>query len=102
MLKKRFFKTKTECEVVFELSPKGAQQVELVCEVNEWEPIEMKKNRQGAFRTKLRFPREKRFQFRYLVDRSDWVNDEDADGYQPNQFGGKNGILDTSPPEQPG
>ncbi len=101
MLKKKFFKTKTECEVVFELSPKGAQQVELVCEVNEWEPIEMKKNRQGAFRTKLRFPRERQFQFRYLVDQKVWVTDEDADGYQPNQFGGKNGILDTSPPELP-
>ncbi len=101
MLKKKFFKTKTECEVVFELSPKGAQQVELVCEVNQWEPIEMKKNRQGAFRTKLRFPRDGQFQFRYLVDQKLWVNDEDADGFQTNQFGGKNGILDTSPAEPP-
>ena len=57
MLKKKFFKTKTECEVLFELSPKGAQQV--------------------------------------------WVSDENADGCQPNQFGGTNSILDTSPPELP-
>ncbi len=102
MLKKRFFKTKTECEVVFELTPEGAQQVELVCEFNEWAPIEMKKNRRGAFRTKLRFPREKRFEFRYRVDQNIWLNDEDADGYQTNRFGGKNSILDTSPPELPG
>ncbi len=101
MLKKKFFKTKTECEVVFELSAKGAQQVELVCEFNSWEPIEMKKNRQGAFRTKLRLPRARQFQFRYLVDQRVWVTDEDADGCQPNQFGGKNSILDTSPPELP-
>ena len=102
MLKKRFFKTKTECEVAFELSPEGAQRVELVCEVNAWEPVAMKKNRQGAFRTKLRFPKEGRFQFRYLVDQNSWVNDEEADGYQANEFGGLNGILDTSPPELPG
>ncbi len=101
MLKKKFFKTKSECEVVFELSPKGAQEVQLVCEFNEWKPIEMKKNRNGAFRTRLRFPKEKQFQFRYLVDQSVWVTDEDADGYQANQFGGKNSVLDTSPPEPP-
>ena len=99
MLKKKFFKTKTECEVVFELSSEGAQRVELVCEVNEWEPVEMKKNRRGAFRTRLRFPRERQFQFRYLVDQNVWVTDEDADGYQLNQFGSKNSILNTSPPE---
>ena len=101
MLKKKFFKTKTECEVVFELSPKGAQQVQLVCEVNEWEPIEMKRNRSGAFRARLRFPRERQFQFRYLVDQNVWVTDENADGYQANQFGGKNSVPDTSPAEPP-
>ena len=99
MLKKKFFKTKAECEVLFELSSKGAQQIELVCEVNEWKSVEMKKNRQGAFRTRLRFPRERQFQFRYLVDQRVWVTDENADGYRPNRFGDSNSILDTSPPE---
>ncbi len=99
MLKKKFFKTKTECEVAFELAPKGAHSVELLCEVNDWEPIAMKKSKGGSFRTRLRFPRERRFQFRYLVDQQTWVNDEDADGYQLNKFGERNCVLDTTPPE---
>ena len=49
MLKKKFFKTKTECEVVFELSQKGAQQGDLLCEINEWKPIEMKKKLTCSF-----------------------------------------------------
>lgn len=98
MLKKRFFKTKDECEVAFELSPAGGvERVSLVCEANGWEPIEMKRNRQGRFRTRLRLPRERQYQFRYLIDRQEWVNDEAADAYLPNSFGGENGILDTTP-----
>ena len=97
MLKKRFFKTKDDCEVAFELAADKAKQVELLCEANGWEPIEMKKNRGGTFRTRMRLPREQRFQFRYLVDHQAWVNDEEADAYLPNQFGGENGVLDTTP-----
>ena len=97
MVKKRFFKTRDECEVAFELVPSAAEQVALVCEANGWEPIEMKRNRKGTFRTKLRLPKQCRFQFRYLIDEATWVNDEAADAYWPNAFGGENGVLDTTP-----
>jgi len=97
MLKKRFFKTNDDCEVAFEVASDDAESVALVCEANGWEPIEMKKNKAGAFRTRLRVPKSRRFQFRYLVDQHAWVNDEDADGYVRNQFGGENGVLDTTP-----
>lgn len=105
MLKKRFFKTKGECEVSFELTAADASQVELFCESNGWRPIEMKKTRKGAkngkgdpatFRAKVRLPQERRFQFRYLVDRSNWVNDEAADAYARNAFGTENGVLSTA------
>lgn len=96
MLKKRFFRTRDECEVAFELVPPAAEQVALVCDANGWEPIEMKRNRQGTFRAKLRLPKQRRFQFRYLIDEATWVNDEAADAYWPNGFGGENGVLDTT------
>ena len=47
MLKKRFFKTKQEVEIAFEIDPADAEQVDLVCEVNGWEPVSMKKGRNG-------------------------------------------------------
>lgn len=97
MVKKRFFKTREDCEVAFEFGPAEAARVALVCDSNGWEPIEMKKAKSGAFRTTLRLPRGRRFQFRYLLDRTTWANDESADSYCRNEFGGENGILDTSP-----
>ncbi len=97
MLKKRFFKTKQEVEIAFEIDPADAEKVDLVCEVNGWEPVSMKKGRNGTFRTRMRMPLERKIQFRYLVNGHSWVNDETADGYCVNEFGGKNGILDTTP-----
>ena len=98
MLKKRFFKTKEECEVTFELVADEANCAELVCEVNGWLPIQMKKARRGPFRTKLRFPKEASFEFRYLVDDRNWINDDAADAYRANGLGGQNGVLDTTVP----
>jgi 1,4-alpha-glucan branching enzyme len=98
MVKKRFLKTKGEYEVTFELAADGAENVELVCNVNGWEPIEMKRAKTGPFRAKLRLPKDGRFEFRYLVDHQSWVNDETADDYCTNRFGGQNGILDTTSP----
>lgn len=97
MLKKRFFKTKSECEITFEYAAE-AQQVALVCESNNWQPIAMErgKNESGPFRVKVRLPKEGQFQFRYLVDNSNWVNDEAADAYWPNEHGSDNGVVFTN------
>ena len=96
MLKKRFFKTKDECEVTFELASDEATQADLVCEVNGWQPIRMKKARKGPFRTKMRFPKGASFEFRYLVDSTRWMNDAQADDYRANGLGDANGVLDTA------
>lgn len=101
MLKKRFFKTKDECEVAFELTAGAAERVELVCESNDWEPIEMKRAKGGTFRTRLRLPKQRGFQFRYLVDGTAWVTDDDADEVRFNEFGGQNGVLYTTPDSRP-
>jgi len=99
MLKKRFLTIKDECEVSFELTAAEAQQVDLVCESNGWQPIEMKKTGKGkktTFRAKVRLPQERQFEFRYLVDRHQWINDDSADAYAPNNFGTENGVLSTA------
>ena len=95
MLKKKFFKTKDECEITFELNVEGAENVALVCEANGWEPINMKQVRKGPFRTKVRLPKEGQFQFRYLVNARDWHNDEAADAYWPNEYGEDNSVVST-------
>ena len=95
MLKKRFFKTKDECEVTFELNVVEAKGVALVCEHNGWQPIQMKQAKKGPFRTKIRLPKEGQFQFRYLVNGNEWLNDETTDSYWRNEHGSENGVIST-------
>lgn len=97
MLKKRFFKTKDECEVTFEYSNPDAEAVALVCEAEGWEPIAMQqgKKKDSPFKVKVRLPKDGEFQFRYFVNESEWVNDEAADAYWPNEFGETNSVVNT-------
>jgi len=97
MLKKKYFKTKDECEVTFELDSVDAESVALVTEVNGWQPLQMTKRRKdGVYYAKMRLPKESEFQFRYLVDGKSWINDSAADAYASNEFGGENGVIITS------
>ena len=98
MLKKRFFKTKAECEVTFELERRGAGQVELVCSVGGWKPVTMRRVKSGLFRATMRVPVDSRVEFRYRVDGQEWVDDPEADGYVANRFGTTNSVLDTTRP----
>ena len=95
MLKKKFFKTKDECEVTFELNVETADSVALVGEFNDWQPVEMKQTKAGPFAAKVRLPKDGQFQFRYLVDTHNWRNDEAADAYWTNEFGGNNSVVST-------
>ncbi|MEW5988841.1 MAG: isoamylase early set domain-containing protein [Chloroflexota bacterium] len=98
MLTKKYLKTAEECEVTFELEREGVQEAALVCETNEWRPVAMKQPKKGgAFRAKVRLPKNGQFQFRYLLDGNVWENDEAADAYWPNEFGSDNSVVDTTP-----
>jgi 1,4-alpha-glucan branching enzyme len=98
MIKKKFFKTKDECEVTFEFSAPDATSVSLVSEASSWEPVAMKKGKasDAPFQAKLRLPKDGQFQFRYLVDGEIWANDEAADAYWANEHGGDNSVVFTS------
>ena len=98
MLAKRFFKTKEEVEVVFEIDPPGVDHVELVCEDLGWEPVPMKRadRGKGPFRTRIRFPRDRQIQFRYIFNGQHWENDDNADAYWPNEHGSENSVVDTA------
>jgi 1,4-alpha-glucan branching enzyme len=82
-------------EVTFECEPPGAKEVVLVCDLFQWDPVPMKRARRGRgpFRAKLALPVGGEAQFRYLVDGTEWLNDEAADGYVANDFGTENGVV---------
>ena len=98
MLAKRFFKTKEEVEVTFQIDRPGVEQADLVCEDLGWEPIPMKRadRGKGPFRARIRLPRDRQIQFRYLFNGHWWENDEAADAYWPNEHGSDNSVVDTA------
>jgi hypothetical protein len=98
MVSKRYFKTRDEVEVTFEVDFNGIETAALVSESHGWEPQPMKraKRGKGPFRLKLRVPKDRPVQFRYLLDGSRWENDEAADDYWPNPLGSHNGVVFTS------
>jgi len=87
-IKKQFLKSKPVCKVTFELDAEvlnGAETVALLGDFNNWDPSvnEMKKLKNGSFKTTIDLESEKAYQFRYLVDGSTWINDTTADKFVP-------------------
>lgn len=89
-IKKKFLKSKPVCKVTFNLpadSVNGAKEVLLVGEFNEWNPDTaetMRKLKDGSYTRTLDLDAGKSYQFRYLLDGENWVNDTEADAYVPN------------------
>ncbi|MBX2928288.1 MAG: isoamylase early set domain-containing protein [Saprospiraceae bacterium] len=101
MITKQFMKSKALCKATFtlpaELAPE-AKQVLLVGEFNGWNAengIQMKKQKDGIFKAVVELETGKEFQFRYLVDGQNWLNDNAADKYTPTPFGVENSVVVT-------
>lgn len=72
------------------------REVDWVAEVNDWDPVPMKRagRGKGPFRLRTRLPKGSAVQFRYRLDGS-WENDEAADAYWPNEHGSDNSVIVT-------
>ncbi|TXZ08466.1 1,4-alpha-glucan branching protein [Vibrio mimicus] len=97
MINKKFLKTKDEVEVTFECNaPEAASEVAIVADFLGWQPEPMKKvAKSSTFKFKTRLPKDREFQFRYLLDQQEWVNDPHAEQYIANGFGEENCLLTT-------
>ena len=89
-IKKQFLKSKPVCKVTFSLTGEEvaeAKKVQLVGDFNEWnvkKAIDLKKFKNGTFKTTLDLDTEKEYQFKYLIDSERWENDGEADKYVNN------------------
>jgi 1,4-alpha-glucan branching enzyme len=98
MLKKQYLKSKPICKVTFYLpAAVKAETVHLVGDFNNWDEhsTPMKKLKDDRFTVMLELESGKEYQFRYLVDQSEWHNDWEADKYVPNPFSGDNSVVTT-------
>jgi CheY-like chemotaxis protein len=92
-IKKRYLSGKDVCEVTFRLPKIAAPDAEMVCIVgdfNDWDiqSNRMKRLKNGDYTIKLNLEPGKDYEFRYLINESQWENDWNADSYVKSPFGG--------------
>jgi 1,4-alpha-glucan branching enzyme len=98
MLKKQALKSKPITKVTFSLPDSiKAENAYLVGDFNNWDEkaTPMKKQKGGTFAITLELEKGSEFQFRYLVNGTEWHNDWHADRYVPNPFSGDNSVVTT-------
>lgn len=86
------------CRVTFRLPAKlvnDAKSVHLVGEFNDWKLLEtpLKRLKNGDFSVKVRLEAGRTYQYRYVINQSDWLNDPFAELTVENEFGGKNSAI---------
>ena len=91
-IKKQYVKNKAICKTTFSLpqsAVKSARTVHIVGEFNDWKTsaTPMKKQKNGGFSVTLDLKKGQEYQYRYLLDKTTWENDWNADKYVPSFFG---------------
>lgn len=92
---KQYLKTKPICKVTFSVPAEDAKKVTVLGTFNEWDEkkaLQLKKLKNGTFKGTIDLEKDNSYEFRYLID-GNFINDEKADAYKTNEFGGENAVL---------
>lgn len=92
---------KRMCRVTFLIPQKigkNAEKAHVVGEFNSWthSATPMKKLKNGAFVATIELPIGREYQFRYFIDNNIWINDSDADRFEPTPFGDSENCVITT------
>ncbi|MEO9653625.1 isoamylase early set domain-containing protein [Marinomonas sp.] len=99
MIEKKFLKTKPECKIKFSLPADvigDAKSISVVGDFNDWDPVShpMRKQKNGLFSCTVNLAVASAYQFRYLLDSNQWLNDDQADSYATSPISHEeNGVL---------
>jgi len=71
--------------------------ISVVGDFNDWTPGEHRLVRRSnqTFSTNVLLPEDGRYAFRYYSEEEGWIDDDEADDYEPNAFGSTNCIVST-------
>jgi hypothetical protein len=114
MLKKLYSPQQRICQVYFRIEPhilnkslsasnagdlstvdtSGNLMCILAC-FTDWKPIPMKQRSDGSYSIAYTLEGTTKYQFRYLFDKTYWIEEPDCDGTESNPFGSKNCVLQT-------
>ena len=94
MITKKAVNRGSGVKVTFTL-PVGAERIAVAGDFNDWEPTATPLRKRGDSRSaSVTLEPGRRYAFRYVDEHGRWFNDEAADGYEFNSFGGHNGVVD--------
>lgn len=96
---KQYLKNRPVCKVKFRLPIRlvpSARALHLVGDFNDWshEATPLKRKKDGVFAVTLYLDTGRTYQYRYLLDNSNWLDDPYAERTTANPYGGKNSVLD--------
>ncbi len=76
-----------------------ADRVYLLGDFNDWNRTShpFRRDQEGRWTTTIDLAAGQRYEFRYLCDGREWMNDRQSDGDVPNAFGSSNSLLVTDP-----
>jgi 1,4-alpha-glucan branching enzyme len=95
MIQKTLYKTKEYSKVKFSIESPEAEQAEVVGLNGNWEKgIEMKKKKDGSFSVEINLPKNTRHEFKYRLNKREWLNEPQGDGEVTNVFGTTNSLIE--------
>lgn len=69
--------------------------VSVVGVFNDWDPGALRMRRRGSTRAaSVELDSGRRYAFRYVTAEGEWFDDDNVSEYEPNGFGGSNGVID--------
>jgi 1,4-alpha-glucan branching enzyme len=98
MLKREAVKQSNQVKVTFVLPHDPNQgHISVVGDFNNWDPAatRMSKRPNNTRSASVTLDPGQRYQFRYYVEDGTWLNDDNADAYEPNEHGTQNCLLIT-------
>jgi 1,4-alpha-glucan branching enzyme len=98
VIKQSPVKGKDQVKVSFILpSDAVTGKVSVVGEFNDWDPTAhpLRSRSNGTRSAAVTLPAQRRFAFRYLDESGRWLDDDAANSYEENGFGGVNSVVTT-------
>ena len=97
-VKKRYLKNNKDCRLTFTISKKigdSFEKISVVGDFNDWnDEVNPLKKSNGIYSASIKVPVGHKYQFRYLGDGVNWMNEKKADEEVPSPFGdSKNSII---------
>lgn len=96
-IKKNMSKTGRSARVTFTAPQLNhADSVHVVGDFNDWDKSAnpLQKRKDGRFSGTISLDAGREYRFKYLVGEDQWINDDAADKYIPNDYGGDDSVVE--------